>query len=436
MQLDREQQIALATMLSGKNVFLTGRAGTGKSTVVNEYIRHNPPNLVCAAPTGMAARNLTHAQTLHRCFDLPIGIAFPPLQACTEHSKSDFLRAIKTVLIDEISMVRSDAFMAVDNLLRSYAPSGKQQLPFGGRQLIVVGDFCQLPPVADEILNDYLEERFNGVYAFGTPAWQAAAFYNVELTEIHRQTDREYIDFLNEIRCCGDGLFDRLPYVNQRVRSAAILDINSDATCLCCRNRDAARINEAAMAGLPDSGEMFVGQIQGDFPPDELPVQKYLRLKRGERVMIQANRNFVGLPQEFNYVNGDIGVVQNYNVKTFTATVKLNRGPTVTIRPMIWTNYEYVTWRDEEGKLQIKQKETGTFHQLPLAPAYATSIHKSQGQTLNQVHVVLGRQCFAPGQLYTALSRIRSLADLTLDRPIRIGDAIADAMVLDFINRL
>lgn len=436
MQLDHEQQMGLEAMLAGKNVFLTGRAGTGKSTVINEFIRHNLPNLVCVAPTGMAARNLDHAQTLHRCFNLQIGIAYPPLPAYLEHDRADLLRTIKTVLIDEISMVRSDVFMAVDCLLRRYASDNKQHLPFGGRQMIVVGDFFQLPPVAtrDE-QEEYLEDQFDGIYAFNTPAWQEAAFGKIELTQIYRQTDPEYIEFLNEIRNCGPGLADWLKHANQRVWQGFIAAVESATMCLCCRKLEANAINAWAMAQLADPGIVLEGHRHGYFPEEELPVAWNLLIKHGAKVMLQGNLSPLPGPAHYRYVNGDIGTVLDYDASSKSVVVQLEHGPVVTVKPASWDNYEYTTWRDEDGSLQIRQEIVGTFRQLPLAPAYATTIHKAQGQTLGKVHLVLGNGCFAPGQLYTALSRVRSFADLTLDRPIRLSEAFCDAMVLDFINR-
>ena len=437
MNLNPEQRCALNAMCAGENIFLTGYAGTGKSAVINAFIQQKPSNLVCLAPTGLAARNLAEAMTIHRCFNLPTGIAYPLERNNMSPSQADFLRTIKTVLIDEISMVRSDVFMAIEELLRHHAPAENQGKPFGGRQIIVVGDFYQLPPVVPaEKLEEYLDEQLDGIFAFNTSAWRAAGFRCIKLSHVHRQVDEFYINFLNEVRYLGPKLFSYLRYVNQQAVSDSQTEKGNDGIFLCCTRKVANNINIRALSELSDSGVLFKGRIQGCFPKDELPVAEKLLIKRGARVMIYGNCNSPGIALHAQYVNGDIGTVIDYNSAAFSVLVKLNRGPTVTVRPMTWSNYEYTTWRDENNELQIRQKEVGTFHQLPLAPAYATTIHKSQGQTLDKVHLVLDRGCFVQGQLYTALSRVRSLDCLTVDRAISPDDVLTDSMVQSFMEQL
>ena len=437
MQLDHEQQVALDAMLAGQNVFLTGRAGTGKSAVINEFIHHHPADLVCVAPTGLAARNLTEAGTIHRTFGLPSGVLQPGNLAYILLEKRPFLSTVKTLLIDEISMVRSDTFNVIDCLLRESASSGYSGLPFGGKQIIVVGDFYQLPPVVrEQAVEEYLEEHLNGIYAFNTLAWQSARFQNIELTQIHRQTEPEFIAFLNSVREMDTDLQERLHDANGRIAANRSTDGLNGPICLCCSRDTANKINAQALAQLPDNGVEIMGEKWGEFPDDELPVSQVLLLKRGMRIMLLGNRSHGTDIQQYEYVNGDQGEVLCYDPIARAILVKLDRGPIVKVTQTCWTHYEYTTWRNEEGKLQIVQDETGKFWQYPVMPAYATTIHKTQGQTLEKAHVILGDGCFAPGQLYTALSRVRSFDSLTLDRPIRFADALGDAMVQAFMKDL
>lgn len=437
MQLDHEQQVALEAMLTGENVFLTGRAGTGKSAVINEFIRQRPNDLVCVTPTGLAARNLAEGGTIHRTFGLPSGVLQPGNLNYILLEKRPFLSALKTLLIDEISMVRSDTFNVLDYLLRESASPEYSRLPFGGKQIIAVGDFYQLPPVVrEQAVEEYLEERLNGIYAFNTPAWQRAQFQNVELTQIHRQTEPKFIAFLNSVREMDADLLERLHDANGRIAANRSTDGLNGPICLCCSRDTARKINAQALALLSDPGVEITGERWGEFPDDELPVSQVLLLKRGMRIMLLGNRSHGTDIQQYEYVNGDQGEVLCYDPIARIILVKLDRGPIVKVTQTCWTHYEYTTWRNEEGKLQIVQDETGKFWQYPITPAYATTIHKTQGQTLERAHIILGDGCFAPGQLYTALSRVRSFDSLTLDRPIRFADALGDAMVQAFMKNL
>ena len=307
----------------------------------------------------------------------------------------------------------------------------------GGKQIIVVGDFYQLPPVVrEQAVEEYLEEHLNGIYAFNTLAWQSARFQNIELTQIHRQTEPEFIVFLNSVREMNSDLQERLHDANGRIAANRSTDGLNGPICLCCSRDTANKINAQALAQLPDSGVEIMGEKWGEFPDDELPVSQVLLLKRGMRIMLLGNRSHGTDIQQYEYVNGDQGEVLCYDPIARVILVKLDRGPIVKVTQTCWTHYEYTTWRNEEGKLQIVQDETGKFWQYPVMPAYATTIHKTQGQTLEKAHVILGDGCFAPGQLYTALSRVRSFDSLTLDRPIRFADALGDAMVQAFMKNL
>ncbi len=419
-------------MLSGRNIFLTGRGGTGKSSIIKSFLERSEGNVVCLAPTGIAARNLPHGVTIHNFFRLsPTG---EPSRRENPYLQTLY-QATETILIDEISMVRSDLFSMMEAILRQYAMPGYERLPFGGRQIIAVGDFYQLPPVIeDDSIRRYLERQAGGIYAFNTAAWAQAKFENIVLRQIHRQTDPEYIEFLDAVRNTSRDLPDHLSTCEANIIGEYL---ESDSVGVCCTRSDVAAINSTAMNRLKDAGIIFPGCVRGTFPTNDLPTDKELLIKRGEKVMLLANQQ-ASYSYGYDYVNGDIGVVEDYAPALETVTVRLSATQRLLeVTPAVWFNYEYdVEENDRTGELRLTTRKTGHFRQLPLAPAYAMTIHKAQGQTLNRIHLVLGRGCFAHGQLYTALSRVRKLTDLTLDRPIRFREAMNDPQVTDFYQNL
>lgn len=413
--LTAEQQGALKAMMSGQNVFLTGKGGTGKSRVVREFVKIGKQNLVCLASTGLAALNLGKAATIHSFFELQIGVADFKRDSLSLYRK---LSSVDVILIDEISMVRSDVFAAMDEALRYYLDRDE---PFGGKQLIVVGDFYQLPPVVnDDNLRLYLEAHFDGEYAFCCQAWHDAGFARFNLRTVMRQRDADYIKVLDAVRHSSIALKDGLNRLAGRVEAKP-----DDAIALCCTRAQAESINLNYLAALPDRGARFRGQIKGRFPFDQLPADWILSVKRGEQIMLLSNRPGV---TGYDYVNGEFGTIIDHNDRFQTITVKLPE-KIVSVSPAKWSNYEYFFNEETE---QLEQKEVGSFMQFPIAPAYATTIHKAQGQTLSKAHVVLGRGCFANGQLYTALSRVRDFESLSLDRPVRVSDALTNPRIVDF----
>ncbi len=430
--LTLEQEFALDAMLSGRNIFLTGRGGTGKSSIIRTFLERSGGNVACLAPTGIAARNLPNGVTIHNFFRLsPTG---EPPSGETPYLQ-ELYRTTDTILIDEISMVRSDLFSMMEAILRRYAMPGRERLPFGGKQIIVIGDFFQLPPVIeDDNIRRYLERQAGGIYAFNTGAWAQAEFENIVLEQVHRQTDPEYIKFLDAVRNTGHDLPE---YLNMCAANVTGEYLESDSVGVCCTRSDVAAINSTAMNRLKDAGVIFPGSVRGTFPMNDLPTDKELLLKRGEKVMLLANQQNP-YSYGYDYVNGDIGVVEDYAPALETVTVRLSANQRLLkVTPAVWFNYEYdVEENDRTGELRLTTRKTGHFRQLPLAPAYAMTIHKAQGQTLNRIHLVLGRGCFAHGQLYTALSRVRKRTDLTLDRPIRFREAMNDPQVTDFYQNL
>ena len=419
MELNAEQRQALELMKSGQNVFLRGDAGTGKTVVINRFIDSDPDCIVSLAPTGLAASNLKHGgMTIHRFLG---ALSQDWLQ--TPEKVREYLRSLRGLIIEEISMVRSDLFSRLDHDLRFY--TGRDQ-PFGGIPLVVVGDFYQLPPVVkSKPEQEFLERNMNGIFAFNAPAWKSAEFRNAELKTPHRQTDQEFLWLLRTVRSGDDELEDQLRQLDLRVRRAPPPLSRS----LCCYRKQADRINYLHVERLLTPGGHYTGKWSGCYPESEWPAPVHLNVKSGMLALLTAN------DPEGRYANGDVGEV--LACWKDSIWIRLLRGPEIAVYRHTWCNYDYRIVIQPDGSLKLDSRIIGCFTQFPVLPAYAMTIHKAQGQTLNQVHLELGgRPCFASGQLYTALSRVRNLEDLTLNRPLQIADVVVDEQVRRFYESL
>ena len=429
--LNAEQNHALNEMLSGKNCFLTGEAGTGKSTVVREFLKLTDKNAVVVAPTGVAAINV-NGVTIHSFFQFPCTILKAgELEGIRSPKRKELIRNTDVVIIDEISMVRSDLFSAIDTRLRYLGDSNK---PFGGKQIIATGDFFQLPPFAvTDPENTYLKMIYNGMFAFQTHAWASADFQNLFLTTVHRQsTDPTFAKMLANIRKNDMTANINLPNCDEgmsaleALNTAAARQTAHDTLAICTTKNDAYNINISRAAEIDTPTHRFAAKVSGDFKHALYPTTELLELKVGERVMTLANK-YDG--EQLVYCNGDMGTI--VEIADESVTVQFDKGISAEIKPFVWSNFEYELVK-ENGKTRITQKEIGRFSQIPLRLAYATTIHKSQGLSLDAATVVLGNGCFAPGQLYTALSRVRTFEGLTLDREIKENDLFFAPEVVEF----
>ena len=442
IDLTGEQQQALDLMLSGKNVFLTGKAGTGKSTILRRFQAVCPRECVFLAPTGIAAINIG-GMTIHSFFLLKPGLLTPDSIDELRRKRIALIRSVETIVIDEVSMMRSDLFVAIDMRLREVMQS---RLPFGGKQVILVGDYYQLPPVVTTATEeDYLLHELGGLYAFQTKLWQKADFQCMSLQTIHRQqNDVLFLSILDHLRYGElekrDLQLDGQDEPVNAIEALTRLCVNAPSleqtpVHLCTRNADADAFNQHCLGKLKGEAHVFIAKVVGKFQKSNYPTPETLSLKIGARVMTLTNKR---TPDgEIEFVNGEIGVVEAIeDGDDATVRVRLDRGATVSVQRAEWSQYEYfLEYAANVGKPVPRQQEVGKFVQMPLKLANAVTIHKAQGLSLDYVAVKLGNGCFASGQLYTALSRCRSIKNLRLDRPVLPDEQSSTRPSLIFIAR-
>ena len=410
--LSSEQSVLVDYALSRRaNLFITGPAGTGKTTVT-KAILSAAPDAAVLAPTGVAAMQ-AGGQTLHSFFRLPPRLITPADVRRLRGARA--IKALKTLIIDEISMVRADLMAAIDASLR--LNRGVDE-PFGGVQLLLVGDLAQLPPVVQGEEAGFLEQQFGGPFFFNAPAFRQAGFVMAELTEIHRQSDPDFVDLLNAVR---EAHLNRaqLELLQSRVTGRTGLEASETHVVLTGTNAAAQSINAKRLAELPGDTFAYAATLEGAFEPKLFPTEEPLLLKRGARVMVLKN-DAAG-----RWVNGSLGRVTDLAGGEVRVRIA---GETHTIGPQKWERHRYAV----DPKTSALTKETmGGFTQLPLRLAWATTIHKAQGLTLDRVYLDVSRPLFAHGQAYVALSRARSLAGLELSRPLRPNDIVVDQRLFD-----
>lgn len=401
-------------------IFVTGKAGTGKSTLI-KYLRNSVRrNCVVLAPTGVAAMNIQGA-TIHSFFRFP-----PRMLTDADAAEVAFkkpYKALELLIIDEVSMVRADVLDAVDRFLRLNGPD--RDRAFGGVQVLMVGDLHQLPPVvSSEDERRRFDTEYETPFFFSSRALADVEIAAVELTKVFRQQDPHFIELLNQVRL-GTPAPEVLGQINTRVTPRA--DTNRE-TVLTTTNVIADRINKRQLASLPTDRRSYHGETLGLFPTinERLPSPMELMLKKDARVMFTKNDSLG------RWVNGSLGTV--VKMQDHTVTVKMDEtGEKVEVTEATWETYKYEYDEDEERNVPVA---SGSFTQLPLTFAWAITIHKSQGKTLSATRIDLGRSAFAPGQVYVALSRCRRLKDLSLSRQISPKDIFCDSRVNVFYGSL
>ncbi len=400
-----EFQTAYACIENGDNTLVLGSAGTGKSTFlkwvrkkVGEHKKH-----VVLAPTGMAALQVG-GQTIHSFFGFKAQLMQDDTAWHRPRNRKIY-EALEMIILDEISMVRADVFNSIDQFLRRYGP--RKGEPFGGVQIIALGDVFQLPPVVRRDERDFFQDTFGTAFFWGADAWREGAFEVVEFTEIFRQSDAPFIDLLNRVRY-GERSSDLLSKLNTRLGQGD----TDGAVILAARNNTVDAINAEEMEKLPEDEHIYDAKTTGKVDENVFTSPSHLSLKKGARVMFTRN-DAMG-----RWVNGSLGKVIKCDVKT--VRVKMDEGRTYNVEPVKWELTKYKL--DEETEQPVAEV-AGTYSQLPLAPAWALTIHKAQGQTLEKCVINLSDGgIFAEGQLYVALSRARSLESITLTDPITVSD--------------
>ena len=391
------------------HLFITGRAGTGKSTLLRSIREFLGDTAVVLAPTGLAAVNVG-GQTIHSFF------GFPPrligLDDIRRSRNGRVMRKLDYLIIDEISMVRSDVMWAIDQSLR--VNRGRAREPFGGMRLILFGDLYQLPPVVRGEEVQILEDNYNGPFFFTISSLsEGAGMHYLELQQVFRQTDEVLVEVLNSIRA-GQVTEQHLQILNARVSPIRTLSEGQSFVILTPTNAAANRINLAYLNALSGDPTVFEARVVGDFNTNAFPTEENLTLKAGAKVMLLRN------DPEQRWVNGTIAEISC--LKEDRIWVKID-GRDYEVEPVEWENRRYSYDQEKE---KVVETVAGTFKQFPLRLAWALTIHKSQGLTLDQVYIDFGRGTFAHGQAYVALSRCRSLAGMALARHLRRSDILFD----------
>jgi hypothetical protein len=402
-------------------VFVSGKAGSGKSTLIRWIIEQKKWRSAIVAPTGIAALNVGGA-TIHSFFKLPSRL----LQASDirRMSKRALYENLDLLIIDEISMVRADVMDAIGSFLEKNGPQLGQ--PFGGVQILLVGDLFQLPPVVSgSDLNSFFSEIYPNPYFFSSRVLGEVRMKFFELEEAFRQKDRFFAGLLNQIRT-GENLEEVVFQINQRCFKKREMP-QLPSILLTTTNRAADIRNEQALASLSGENKVYAGTFKGAFDSlrERLPSPEFLKLKIGAQVMLTKNGS--------EWVNGSLGVVRDLKENSVVVEIQDENPRMVEVEASTWESVRY-HW-DPEQKI-IHKESAGQFSQIPLTLAWATTIHKAQGKTLSSVEIDLGYGAFAAGQAYVALSRCRELSHICLSRPLQKRDIICEPEIARFYSQL
>jgi DNA-binding CsgD family transcriptional regulator len=426
MNLQTNPQLELAYQYicnTKKHLFLTGKAGSGKTTFLHKIREARVKRMAIVAPTGVAAIN-AGGMTIHSLFQIPIGMHLPGVdrkqpQGRFRAEKTRLIRSLDLLVIDEVSMVRADLLDAIDEVLRRVRSS---QQPFGGVQLLMIGDLHQLPPVVKPDEWDLLHRYYETPYFFGSQALRKSDYIAIELKHIYRQSDPEFIALLNQVRdsCLDERALQKLNsrYVPNFYPSADLPYITLTAT-----NAAATEINNASLERLPGKKETFQATITGDFPTSSFPTEEKLELKVGAQVMFIRNDT----TEDRLFFNGKLGSVTRINDDHIAVRCP-NENQDIIVEPIEWENIKYTL--NEQTKA-IEEQIVGTFTQYPLRHAWAITIHKSQGLTFDRC-IIDAQAAFASGQVYVALSRCKSFEGIVLRTRIVSNSVKTDPVVKEF----
>jgi hypothetical protein len=418
---------------TGTNIFLTGKAGTGKTTFLHQMREASPKRMIVTAPTGVAAIN-AGGVTLHSFFQLAFGPHLPETGMTTDHSqskainkfsreKANIIRSLDLLVIDEISMVRADLLDAVDEVLRRYKNKYK---PFGGVQLLMIGDLQQLAPVVKNDEWALLKPYYNTPFFFSSLALRKTQFISIELKHIYRQSNQQFIGLLNKIR--EDRLdSDAIEMLNSRFIPDFDPEQDQGYITLTTHNNQAHQINDLKLTKINNYKHTFRAEISGNFPEYAYPTDLELVMKTGAQVMFVKNDS----SHEKRFFNGKIGTISRIN-DGIVYVECIGETEEIAIGPLEWNNYTYTI---DENTNEIMENIIGTFKQVPLKLAWAITIHKSQGLTFDKA-IIDANAAFAHGQVYVALSRCRSLDGVVLSSKINLKSIRIDDSVLGFTQEI
>lgn len=415
-----------------RSVFLTGKAGTGKSTFLRYIVENIRKKTVVLAPTGIAAVNVG-GQTLHSFFKIPLKPILPTdpdfairtLRKRMKYSSSHvkLLRQLDLIIIDEISMVRADIIDFIDKILRVYCHNMRE--PFGGKQLLLVGDIFQLEPVVTGDARDVLAHYYNAPYFFNALAFNELAILPIELRKVYRQDDADFISLLDRVRAGQPAEADIRRLNAKLIPSEQVDRLSADMTMTIASRRDMVdHINERHLNELKTLEIVYKGIIKGDFPMNALPTDLELSLKVGAQIV------FIKNSPDRRWVNGTLGIVDSLSDEKIC--VRLEQGNVVEVEPEVWGNIRY-QYNEEKGT--VDEIELGSYMQFPVKLAWALTIHKSQGLTFNKVIIDIGRGAFTGGQTYVALSRCRSFDGISLCSTLNMRDIFVNRHIIDFASR-
>jgi ATP-dependent exoDNAse (exonuclease V) alpha subunit len=405
-----------------RNVFITGRAGTGKSTLLTYFCEQTDKKAVVLAPTGVAAVNV-RGQTIHSFFGFKPDVTLRAIRKKIRDGKKNIYRKLETIVIDEISMVRADLLDCMDKFLRLNGPDEK--LPFGGVQMIFIGDLYQLPPVVTGHEREIFREHYATPYFFSARVFQGLEWEFVELEKIYRQKDDEFIRLLNAIRNRTVTDHD-LVQLNQRFAPSFVAPPDDFYIYLTTTNEMADRLNDEELAKLPGRTRTVYGIVEGDFGEQYLPTALELKLKKGAQIMLLNNDS------SGRWVNGTVGKMVGINKDEEGQDIiiaRLDNGKKVEIEPHTWEIFHFYLKNGE-----LTSKSVGSFTQFPVRLAFAVTIHKSQGKTFERAIIDVGRGTFAHGQMYVALSRCTTLDGIVLMKPLQKRHILMDWQVVKFLT--
>lgn len=434
--METNEQLELAydfLRYTGENLFLTGKAGTGKTTFLRNLKQMSPKRMIVVAPTGVAAIN-AGGVTIHSFFQLPFGPYVPGKEKVERSGEKTFvhkfskekiniLKSLDLLVIDEVSMVRADLLDALSDVLCRYRNRDK---PFGGVQLLLIGDLQQLAPVVKEEEWNLLRNYYKSPFFFNSLALQQTSYYSIELTHVYRQTDEEFIRLLNKVR---DYQADEatLQALNRRYLPDFKPAKEENYITLTTHNAQAQLINGGKLEALPGKSFSYLAEVEGEFPAYSFPTDERLILKKGAQVMFVKNDS----SSEKKYYNGKIGQVTDITSERIVVSCPGDPSP-IRVEREEWTNTKYTVDPDTR---EIIERVEGTFRQYPLKTAWAITIHKSQGLTFEHA-IIDASAAFSHGQVYVALSRCKTLEGLVLSSPLKPETVIHDQTVSSFTEQV